>query len=188
LDRLPITVLTMERISRFDFLDFLVNFCLEPANKQFVSKSDESVNGTTRIVYRLKVRQSDNMIYGLRIVVSQSGIDQGLVNEIHFGYLKKEEFNSSYISEEQLLPSPRIYAKTEWVQLTLGDSSQPAIVVPKKIVKREDSIQAVKRSKNARYDFDWKPLSEESKQKINLEEAKKKAEELAKDIDKVLNR
>ncbi len=58
----------------------------------------------------------------------------------------------------------------------------------KKIVKREDKIQASKSSQNASYDFDWKPLSDESKQKINLEEAKKKAQELAKDIDKILNR
>jgi len=132
LDRLPITVLPLERITRFDFLDFLVDFCLEQTNKQFISKTEESLNGTTRSVYRLKVRQSDKMIYGVRIIVSLNGVDQGLIDEIHFGYLKKEEFSSAYISEEQLQPTPKFYAKAEWIQLTLGDSNESTIVVPKK--------------------------------------------------------
>lgn len=188
--RLPITVIEMERTNEESpkFLDFLVDFCLEPTNKQSISKTEELVNGTTRIVYRIKVRQSEHTIYGIRIIVSQSGVDQGLINAIHFGYLKKEEFSSAYISEEQLQPYPRMYAKTEWTQLTLEDSNESTIVVPKKIVKRDDTLQTSKASTNVSNDFEWKPLSDESKQKITLEDAKKRAQELAKDIDKILNR
>ncbi len=178
----------MERATRFDFLDFLVDFCLEPTNKQFISKTEELVNGTTRIVYRLKVRQSDEMIYGVRIIVLPKRGDQGLINEYILDISKRRNLVRPTYQKTSLQPTPKFYAKSEWIQLTLGDSNESTIVVPKKTVKREDKIQASKSLQIASYDFEWKPLSDESKQKITLEDAKKRAQELAKDIDKILNR
>ncbi|MCU0720398.1 MAG: hypothetical protein MUC83_11890 [Pirellula sp.] len=186
--QLTTSTLSMQRKPHSSFLDFLVDYCLDPSNKSRINKSEELVDGVNRIVYRISIKYSDDTIYGIRIVVSESGFDKGLMTEIHFGHLKKEELKASYLSEEQLQTLPNIYTKTKWQEFAVGDASDDTIVVPLRISKREDSQQAIKSAELASYDFDWKPLSEESKQKINLEEAKKKAQELAKDIDKILNR
>jgi hypothetical protein len=188
INHLAISILSMERKPGSDFLDYLVDFCLDPSNKLLINKQEELVDGVNRLVYRISMRYSAERVYGIRIVVSESGFDRGLITELHYGYIKKDEFKASYLSENQLQPYPKIYTKTNWQEFSLDESKKITIVVPHRISKREDTMEAMKGAEIARYDFDWKPLSEESKQKINLDEAKKKAEELAKDIDKILNR
>lgn len=186
--QLAISMLSWQRTPGSKFLDYLVDYCLDPTNKSRINKSEELVDGVNRIVYRISIKYSDDTIYGIRIVVSESGFDKGLITEIHLGYLKKEEFKASYLSEDQLQTLPKVYTKTKWKEFIAGAESDDAIVVPLRISKREEQEQAIKSAELASYDFDWKPLSDDSKQKINLEEAKKKAQELAKDIDKILNR
>jgi hypothetical protein len=131
---------------------------------------------------------SAGRVYGIRFVVSANGFDRGLITEVHYRLIKKDELKASYVSEDQLQTLPKIYVKTDWQEFIVDEARQDTIVVPRRISKREDSNQAIKAAEISKDEFDWKPLSEESKQKINLEEAKKKAEELAKDIDKILNR
>jgi hypothetical protein len=187
-NQLPISVLSMERKPGSDFLDYLVDFCLDPSNKSRIYKEEELVDGVNRLVYRVSMKHSADRVYGIKFVVSANGFDRGLLAEVHYGLIKKDEFKSTYISESQLHLLPKLYTKTDWQEFMVDDSVQEVIVVPRRVSKREDTKQAIKWLRSARYDFDWKPLSEESKQKINLDEAKKKAEELAKDIDKILNR
>jgi hypothetical protein len=187
-DQIAITILSMERKPGIDFLDYLVDFCLDPSNKSRIHKEEELVDGVNRLVYRITMIHSAGRVYGIRFVVSANGFDRGLITEVHYRLIKKDELKASYVSEDQLQTLPKIYVKTDWQEFIVDEARQDTIVVPRRISKREDSNQAIKAAEISKDEFDWKPLSEESKQKINLEEAKKKAEELAKDIDKILNR
>jgi hypothetical protein len=186
--KFPITQIAEHLGSVTNYLDPLIDFCSDSQNQKRITKTEEDTKDGKVIVYRIKYIQDHNYVRAQKIVVSNDGFDKGLIRENQIGYLKSNQFSLPYTSEKQLTSEQVNAVKIKWKVASLRADSDETLIIPDRIAKSTNVLSAVKSTKSYITQFDWKPLSEESKKKISLEEAKKTTEEQLKTINKMLKR
>ena len=186
--KFPITQLSEHRSAVTNFLDPLINFCSERQNQDRIIKTVEDSKEGKVIIFRIKHHPDPSQLFAQKIVVSDEGFDKGLIRENQIGILKGSQYNLPYTSEKQLTSEFTQNVKIKWKEVVLGANQPTRLVVPDRVAKSSKGIGATVTTKSDITQFNWKPLSEEAKKKISLEEAKKTTEEQLKTINKMLKR
>lgn len=186
--KFPIIQITEQSNTGTKRLDPLIDFCSDSQNQSRITKSEEDTTEGKVRVYRIKHHPEPDHLFAQKIVVSDEGFDKGLIRENQIGFLRHSQYNLPYTSEKQLTSELIQSVRIKWKEVALGDDPNKPLVVPERVAKSSTVIRAVKGTKSDITQFDWKPLSEEAKKKISLEEAKKTTEEQVKTIDKMLQR
>lgn len=186
--RFPIIQITEHSNTVTNYLDPLIDFCNDRQNQNRITKTEEDGKEGKVIVYRVKYHPVPDHYFAQKIVVSDSGFDKGLIRENSIGLLRESQFNLPYTSEKQISSELIKSVKVQWKEISLGDDLEKHLIVPDRVAKSSNVLSAVKATKSDITQFSWKPLSEETKKKISLEEAKKTTEEQLKTINKMLKR
>jgi hypothetical protein len=186
--KFPIIQITEHSNTVTNYLDPLIDFCNDRQNQNRITKTEEDGKEGKVIVYRVKHHPEPDQVFAQKIVVSDSGFDKGLIRENSIGLLRQSQFNLPYTSEKQISSELITSVKVQWKETSFGDVPDERIIVPERVAKSSSVLRSVKATKSDITQFSWKPLSEEAKKKISLEEAKKTTEEQLKTINKMLKR
>jgi ribosomal protein L18E len=170
-------------------LSVVANFQSSRSQNQIrITKTEEETKEGKVIVFRIKHHPEPDQIFAQKIVVSDEGIDKGLIRENSVGLLRQSQFNLPYTSEKQISSELITSVKVQWKEASFGNDPDERLIVPDRVTKSGSVLRSVKATKSDITQFSWKPLSEEAKKKISLEEAKKTTEEQLKTINKLLKR
>ena len=168
----------------------MIDFIVENTNERNVQISEEkATDGRNARVFRVKrpfkAKSPGACCY--RIVVSLDGLDNGLVTEVHEGYMKQEELAADYVSESQLKPRQIVSTYTKWMTFDSESSEKcivPAHITKKKLIK-DPGVSLLNKQTT---EFTWEPLGDTDESEFSFERCSEVATELRKSVDEFLRR
>lgn len=164
---------------------------LATLQREQLTATNERVHGKDVRVFRIKLEPSPKAIAvpAIRIVVSNSGFDTGLVNEIHNGMLKLDD-DEKYTDEAQLVEEfGVIHHNIHWKEITLvskrGKSRK--MILPVSVSKNAD-YSSIKCKRYFNLELNWRSFTKGSQNNISVDRCDKLTEEYLKKIDDTLGR
>jgi hypothetical protein len=168
-------------------IEFIIDELIDSKESRLRVTSEEiEKNGKMFRVWRF-VRQGIDVDMGFRFVVSNEGVDKGLVVEFHEGLLKKGSERLQYTKEGQLTDQYLSSNLITWKKYLSGDE-QTEYVLPVSIVKTATITLSGKKTASIRCSFDWKSFDPPDSESMSLDQNLKVGKQFRKDIDLRLRR
>jgi hypothetical protein len=169
---------------------FLVDYLIDNKDTKNVMITDaKTKEGKPVKVARIK-RLSPSEVKGAaawRVVISDEGVDKGLIVEAHQCFLKEDQLGEVYAREDQLKNVQVSSTFVTWKSVPLDDGGE-SIVLPASVKRQASTRYSTVTLKTELIDFRWVSLKAPEPEKLTDSFAEKRTWELRKAVDKALNR
>lgn len=155
-----------------------------------LESSAERIHGKPVLVHRIKADTGSKSVAipVHRIVVSDQGVDRGLVTEFHLGFMNLGD-KERYTSESQLEERFGTYStKVTWKLFVFDDSGNNQEVVLPISVSKKRKWTAAKHESYFEAQLRWSRLSDESKNLFSVEACSDLTDDYLETIESVLSR